>query len=286
MKRRHMMKITGAGICAAAASNRAGAAGAAGQPGIALQLYSVRHECGKDFDAALEAVAGIGCKAVEFAGYYNYSDDAAGLKKRLDDLGLAVAGTHVGARALTDPKAIEFHQTIGCKYLIVPGDGRVRHAGKSKEFAELLNKAAETLKPHGMFCGYHNHSHEFKPAGDDSRKTWWDLLAERTSDDVVLQMDVGWVVHAGCDPVAYLKKYPGRTRTAHFKPAVRRGDKDAKPIIGRDSVAWQDVITSCREAGGTEWFIVEQEQRPGNLSQLECAALSLKGLKEILAAMR
>ncbi len=285
MKRREMLRISGAGLCAAAIGNRAvGAAAAPRQPGIALQLYSVRHACAEDFDAALEAVAGIGCKAVEFAGYYKYRDDAAGLRKRLDELGLAVAGTHVGAGTLTDPKAIEFHRTIGCRRLIVPGDKRVRDAEKSKEFAELLNRAAETLKPHGMFCGYHNHTHEFAQAGDGD-KTWWDLLAERTAGDVVLQMDVGHVTRAGCDPVSYLRKYPGRTRTAHFSPAVAKGDKEAKIFIGEDSIAWREVIAACREVGGTDWFIVEQEKRPGDLTQLECAERSLNGLKAIIAGM-
>ena len=76
-----------------------------------------------------------------------------------------------------------------------------------------------------MFCGYHNHTHEFGASGDGD-KTWWDLLAERTRNEVVLQMDVGHLTRAGRDPVAYLKKYPGRTRTAHISPAVVRDGKD------------------------------------------------------------
>jgi len=281
LTRREWLKTTGMGICAAGMPGIGLCALASKQPGLALQLYSVRHACGEDFDATLEAVAKMGFQAVEFAGYYAYRDDAAGLRKRLDELGLAVAGTHVGARALTDPKTVAFHETIACTYLIVAGDGRVRDPEKSKAFAEDMNTAAAFLKPHGMFCGYHNHSHEFKPAGEDG-KTWWDLLAERTHKDVVLQMDVGWVAHAGRDPVTYLKKYPGRTRTAHFKAFVARGDKGKQPFVGEDSIAWQDVIAACREVGGTEWFIVEQEKRPGNMTQLECAERSLKGLREVM----
>jgi len=60
-------------------------------------------------------------------------------------------------------------------------------------------KAAETLKPHGMFCGYHNHTREFGKSGDGD-KTWWDLLAERTSSDVVLQMIPGPHPHRAHQP--------------------------------------------------------------------------------------
>jgi len=144
-----------------------------------------------------------------------------------------------------------------------------------------MNQAAETLKAHDMFCGYHNHPTEFQKSNAVD-KTWWDLFAERTSKDVVLQMDVGWVTHAGRDPVQYLRKYPGRTRTAHFKPAVVGADKSRKPIIGEDSVPWKGVIAACRDVGGTEWFIVEQENYLPGKTPLECSELSLKGLKNLL----
>ena len=47
---------------------------------------------------------------------------------------------------------------------------------------------------------------EFKKDGD---KTFWDLFAERTTKDVILQQDCGWTFAAGFDPVEYVKKYPG-----------------------------------------------------------------------------
>ena len=40
---------------------------------IALQLYSIRHDCEKDLPGTLKAVARMGYDGVEFAGYYGYS---------------------------------------------------------------------------------------------------------------------------------------------------------------------------------------------------------------------
>jgi sugar phosphate isomerase/epimerase len=47
-------------------------------------------------------------------------------------------------------------------------------------------------------------------------------------------------------------------------------------------VPWKKVIAACRDVGGTEWFIVEQENYLPGKTPLECSELSLKGLKNIL----
>ncbi|HUT09090.1 MAG TPA: sugar phosphate isomerase/epimerase [Thermoguttaceae bacterium] len=254
---------------------------------ISLQLYSIRGDCGKDFDKTVEGVAKMGYQGVEFAGYHKYGGDAAGLKKKLDELGLKVAGTHIGTSSFDDGRiqqTIEFHQAIGCKFLIVPGDGAFSHPENSKTLAEKFNKAAEILKPHGMYCGYHNHTAEFGTA-PDTDKTYWDLFAERTSQDVVLQQDCGWTAHAGRDPAVYVRKYPGRSKIVHFKPSVHGNTEGKKAFIGQDSVDWAEVTAACYEVGGTEWITIEQESYPDGKSPMECSEISLKGFEKILAAM-
>ena len=256
-------------------------AAARGRIPIAVQLYSVRDDCMKDFDAALEQVAGMGFAGVEFAGYYGYQGRGADLKKRLDALNLKAAGTHVGLNTLEGDalkSTIEFHQAIGCRFLIVPMDRAFVDPEKSKVLAETFNKVAERLKPLGMACGYHNHKGEFNKDGD---KTYWDLFAERTSRDVILQQDCGWTAAAGQDPVAYVRKYPGRSRTVHFKPTVLEGAVGKKAILGQDSVDWAGVYAACQSVGGTDWIVVEQETYPDNRPAMDCTRDSLEGLKKI-----
>lgn len=250
-------------------------------PAISVQLYSVRNDCAKDFDAALAEVAKMGFKGVEFAGYHKYGGKAAELRRKLDELGLKAAGTHIGTGSFRGDelkKTIEFHQTLGCKFLIVPGDGDFTNPEKSKALAETFNKTAEALKPLGMYCGYHNHTHEFTKVDDT---TYWHLFADRTVKDVVLQQDCGWSAAAGYDPVQLIKKYPGRTKITHFKPTVVNNDANKKPILGQDSVDWPAVLAACRQFGGTEWVTVEQEAYPDGKSPMECTQLSLEGLKKI-----
>jgi sugar phosphate isomerase/epimerase len=242
----------------------------------------VRGDCKTDFDAALAQVAAMGFEGVEFAGYYTYDGKASDLRKRLDALGLKSAGTHISLDTLQGDalqKTIDFHQAIGCRFLIVPGNPAFTDPEKSKALADTFNKLAETLKPLRMACGYHNHTGEFKKDGD---KTYWDLFAERTSKDVILQQDCGWTFAAGFDPVEYVKKYPGRTKTTHFKPTVREGDTAKKAILGQDAVDWRAVYKACASVGGTKWIVVEQETYPDGKPAMECTKASFEGLKALL----
>lgn len=279
--RRSFLELAGA-LPLAWAFRRHLSAFAAGVPLVALQLYSVRRDCAQNFDAALEQVAAMGFAGVEFAGYYGYADRPADLKKRLDALGLKAAGTHIRMNVLQGDalkKTIDFHQAIGCRYLVVPGDPAFTDAEKSKALADAFNELASTLKPLGMACGYHNHVGEFKKDGD---KTFWDLFAERTTPDVILQQDCGWTMAAGFDPAAYVRKYPGRTKTTHFKPTVREGDEGKKAIFGQDSVDWKAVYEACTSVGGTEVIVLEQEVYPDGRTPMDCTRESLAGLKQIL----
>ncbi|HWI56856.1 MAG TPA: sugar phosphate isomerase/epimerase, partial [Bacillota bacterium] len=195
---------------------------------ISVQLYSVRGECAKDFDAALAEVAKMGFAGVEFAGYHKYDGKAKELRQKLDELNLKAAATHIGTGSFRGDalkRTIEFHQIIGCKFLMVPGDKDFTDPEKSKALAETFNKTAQVLKPLGMYCGYHNHTHEFTKDGD---KTFWELFADRTNKDVVLQQDCGWTAAAGYNPVELIKRYAGRTKVTHFKPTVTDKDKADK----------------------------------------------------------
>jgi sugar phosphate isomerase/epimerase len=253
----------------------------ASRPRISVQLYSVRDDCAKDFDTALAQLAQMGFAGVEFAGYHKYSGKAQELRQKLDELKLVAAGTHLGISSFRGDelkRTIEFHQLLGCRFLMVPGDKDFTDPEKSKALAETFNQTAAVLKPLGMFCGYHNHKSEFKKDGD---KTYWDLFAERTSTDVVLQQDCGWTAAAGLDPAALVRRYPGRTKIPHFKPTVVNDEPGKKAILGQDSVNWAAVLAACREVGGTEWVTIEQEIYPDGKSPMACTELSLAGLKKI-----
>jgi sugar phosphate isomerase/epimerase len=243
---------------------------------IGLQLYAVRDQCAKDLAGTVKKVAQLGYEGVEFAGYYDWT--AKDLKRLLDDNGLECCGTHTGLDTLLGDelqKTVEFHKTLDNPFLIVPGlPGNRRDSVDAwLKTAELFNEIAERLAPYKMYCGYHNHTVEFQPMDG---KVPWDLFFGNTRDDVVMQLDVGNGMHGGADPVAILKRYPGRARTVHAKPF---STTNPAAVIGRDEAPWPEIIELCRTVAGTEWTIVEQERY--ETSSLDSVAGCLEGLKRL-----
>jgi sugar phosphate isomerase/epimerase len=241
---------------------------------IALQLFSVRDDCARDLSGTLAAVAKMGYQGVEFAGYHGRS--AAELRKMLDDLGLKVAGTHIGLDTLLGDeleRTIEFNRRIGNRFLIVPGLAEERRNSRLAwlETAKIFNDIGEDLEPHDMWTGYHNHHIEVAPMDGELP---WDTFFGNTDDRVVMQMDTGNALVGGADPVPFLERYPGRAITVHLKEHSKTNDK---ALIGEGEIRWADVFKLCETTGGTRWYIVEQESYA--YSPLECAERCLKSLR-------
>lgn len=244
---------------------------------IALQLYSVRTECAKDFGATIAAVAQMGYQGVEFAGYYDTS--AAELRNILDDNGLKIAGTHTALDTVSPENlaaTIEYNQIIGNQNLIIPWLNAADYATKDSwlKLADRFNELAEKLKIHNMRIGYHNHDFEFKPVDGEMP---WDILAQATEKDVILQLDTANAIHGGADPLVYLKKYADRAVTIHIKEASHTKEKF---YLGEGDVPWPEVVKTCQESGVTEWYIIEEEK--DFCEPLECVKTTLANFKKYL----
>ncbi len=123
-----------------------------------------------------------------------------------------------------------------------------------------------------MRVGYHAHGHDFKKLNGQSA---WNILFENTNKDVVMQMDLGNCLEAGDDPIAILKKFPGRAATIHLKEF---GGPDTA-VLGEGDVDWKQVFQICETTGGTEWYIVEHERGAGD--PLDNVKRCLQNLKKM-----
>jgi sugar phosphate isomerase/epimerase len=256
IRRRELLRMGAAGAAAAWAATRTKLGFSAGKVPIGVQLYSVRKDCEKDLPGTLKALKGFGYEAVEFAGYYGRT--AADMRTLLDDHGLKCCGTHTDLDTLEGDalaKTVEYNQAIGNKFLIVPWipEERRKTAADWKKLAAQFDALADKVAPHGMRVGYHNHNFEFTPIDGT---TPWDLFFGGTKKSVVMQVDTGNCIEGGGDPLAVLKKYPGRAATLHVKE-YSKTKPDA--FVGDGDIAWKGVFAAC-EAGGTQWYIVEYEQ--------------------------
>lgn len=239
---------------------------------IGVQLYSVRNELKTDFVGVIQQIGKMGYQGVEFAGYYGWEKKPQELRKLLDDNGLKCCGTHTGLGTLEGDnlkKTIELHKILGNKFLICPGmNGKT--ADGWKDLAKKFNEFAAKAKGEGMYVGYHAHGGDFKKFDG---KTAWEIFFDNTGPDVCHQIDTDNSMGGGGDPVALIKKYPGRSRTVH----VKEHGAGAAPI-GQGKVDWKGVLEACETVGGTEWYIVEHES---GKTPLESIKACLEGMHKL-----
>ena len=246
---------------------------------IALQLFSVRGEVSRDLPSTLKSVSEIGYVGAEPWGYSGDLLEWMGwepkpLRALFDDNNLKCCGMHLSTSALLGDnleRTIELNQELGNRFLIVAADSqRMSGLDTIMELADILNNTAAKLKPLGMHTGYHAHPFDFVYFGDE---TAWDILFSNTGDDVVMQMDIGNCASGDGDPIAILKKFPGRALSVHLKDYG--GGPDS--VIGEGKADWEEIFRLCDTLHKPEWYVVEEGGQNG--LGYDVSARSLKALK-------
>lgn len=219
---------------------------------IGLQLYSIKEISEKDFFGAIKLTAGIGYDGIEFAGYFD--TPAKELKKVLNDNGIAACGTHTGFESLDNDfnKTVEYNLEIDNKYIVIPWIPSEMCNSRDSwlRTAEKMNILNEKLNKQGINLGYHNHAFEFEKFGNSYG---YDILAENTSSEMLLEIDTFWVEYAGLNVVEYVNKYKNRLDLIHIKDM---NDNRVSTEIGSGNM---DFVSIIKAADKTDWFIVEQE---------------------------
>ena len=234
---------------------------------IGIELYAVRTELQKDLPNTLRTVRGQGYQVVEFyAPYLDWTIPyAKSVRTMLDDLGLRCYSTHNGLPSLlpgdAQVKAIEINQVLGARHIVLSHPGiDTGTVDEWKALAAKLAAASETLRPHGLMAGMHNHDAEWAKLADGQRVM--ELIASNTPADFVLQLDVGTCVKAGADPVAWINAHPGRIRSAHLKdwaPGTEAQEKSYRVLFGEGAAPWKQILTALETTGGVEFYLMEQE---------------------------
>lgn len=274
VSRRSFLALSGAAPLAFGASQGGGVP-------VGLELYSVRDELTKDLMGTVRAVAQMGYPVVEFySPYYEWTADyAKQVRKLMDDLGVRCLSTHNSRNALSAeslPKAIELNQIIGSKYIVMASPGRISDIDGYKTVAEELTRAEEKLSSVGLHAGYHNHGAEFTELAGTMPM---EVLAANTPAGVMLQLDVGTCVEAGKDPVAWIRKNPGRIQCVHCKDWGKQGGY--RVLFGEGDAPWKEIFAAAESAGGVEFYLIEQEE--STLPQLEAAERCLANWKKMRA---
>lgn len=243
---------------------------------LALQLYTVRHECAADFPAALERTASLGFEGVELHDLHGHP--AAGVRSLLDAYGLVACARHVGLDTVEgDLGALADElRMLGTDRAVVAWIEPPRTAAEADVAAERLRAASERVARVGLRLGFHNHAGEVETL-EDGRALLDRLLAD---DGPFLELDLGWAWYAGADPLALLERARGRVPLAHVKDLRRNGGPVHVPL-GDGSVTYTGLPDVAARAG-VEWLVVEQDETQG--AAFDAVARSLSRLRAMVEA--
>ena len=245
---------------------------------IGLQLYSVREMLAKDYEGTLKQVAALGYQEVEAAGFYDHT--AAQVQSAMQAAGLRCVSAHYSCADLSGDfdKILEFNNALGVHYIICSFPGfkdpsrvkRMSFPAQVEAFtmddyrwnADQFNHFGEKVKAAGMKFGYHNHTMEFSKK--DGVVPFDELLRLTDPKLVTIEMDCGWVVVGGADPVDYLRRYPSRISMLHVKD-FKHSDKPASVTapppaaqLGEGTLDYRPVFEAAKKAKIAHYF-VEQE---------------------------
>ena len=256
---------------------------------LAVQMFTLREHTGSASELAqsLKRVSDIGYQAVQLSavkcmGGENPPVSAKEARRMLDDNGLKCIATHRSLDSLlnnTDAE-IEFHKTLSCDYTAIGGiSGDRQTAAGYRDFLKTTAPMIEKLKAAGIRFGHHNHSKEFIKTEEGNWPA--DILIDEGGSDLMLELDLYWVEHAGLNCVRLLERCHDRVPVIHLKDkAVVPEDGPVMAPIGEGNMDWDHIIPACEEAG-VQWYAVEQDvcrRDPFDCLKSSFEYLSAKGL--------
>lgn len=234
---------------------------------IAAQLYTVRDFCTSATALAETAkkLRAIGYEAAQVSGV---SGDipAAEIKKILSDEGIKICATHESGDLIrNNPLAVvERLKTLDVVHTAYPYPSGVNFADAAAVNAMIsdLDAAGAVLRENGCVLSYHNHAIEFIKIGDE---VLMDYIARATSpENLKFELDTYWVQFGGADPVEWCRKAAGRMPVLHCKDySFETDNKPHFAEIGYGNLNFPAIVAAA-DAGGCEWFVVEQDSCPGD----------------------
>jgi sugar phosphate isomerase/epimerase len=243
---------------------------------LGIQLYSVRQQMAVDLDDALAAVSAAGYTEVEAAALPQKS--AAEIRSALDKAGLRCVSAH---HPFSDLHAhfdeiIAYDKQLGVRFIICSSPGHPNPAtvgtpGGRAPFtlddweynAAQFNEMGERTAAVGIRFGYHNHVPEF--AMTDGKIPYMELLRLTDPKKVTFELDCGWAVVAGMNPVEIMKDHPHRISMLHVKdfklPTNSLPDiHDAKVTeMGLGNIDYHPIFAEAAKSQHIQHAFVEQE---------------------------
>ena len=225
---------------------------------VGIQLYTFRKEMLADAAGTLKQLAVLGIKQIESAGSdkgYYYGLKPQEMKQICTDNGMKLSSGHIHLDGKWQ-QTIEDAVASGQEYLICSSmPSPEQTVDNYKKTAAAFNKAGEDCKKANIKFGYHNHDFEFEK---ENGQVLYDVLLNNTDAALVhMELDLGWVIMTGNDPLTYFKNHPGRFPLWHLKDMDP--NKKHSTEFGKGSLNIKEILQQSK-LSGMKYFYVEQEE--------------------------
>jgi len=255
------------------------------QTNIGLQLYTFRNQFKTDVPGTLQKIGEMGIRQIEGGGTYGMPMTTFKQLLAKNKLTTISVGADFNQLDSNVQAVVTNAKAFGAKYVMcawVPHKTSFTVEDANKAIA-VFNKAGKVLKENGIDFCYHAHGYEFGPY---EKGTMFDYMAGRMNPAYAnFEMDVFWVKQPGQDPVALLKKYPGRFPLMHLKdrrPGTPdsqdgRADDETNVVLGKGDVGIAAIMKLAKKYG-VKYFFIEDES-PHSMEQVPQSLKFLKSLK-------
>jgi len=261
-----------------------------GKP-VGIQLWMVNDTFRRDPAGTLHQLAKIGFKEVEVVNFAGMQPNQ--FRRLIDDAGLRCPSAHLHVDMDNFGKAFDEAHALGATYVVAGSlveqvskaiatqlDGNASMSREeAKRTVDVANRIGEGARRAGLQFALHNHVREFGDLGNG--EVSYDIVWRETDPALVhFELDCGWMVFAGRNPVDYFKKYPGRIPLIHIKDFQPRKNRSNAPMseaigaeLGRGMVDYRPIFAAAK-AAGTKHYFAEQEGPFSRMSQLEAAQVA------------
>ncbi len=282
--RRDFLRLSALGTAAGCTRSLSAAAPSAStQLLYGVQLYTVRKEAATDLPGVLRALRQIGFTQIELHPLA-FTQPAATLRQIVADAGLTAPATHMSAADLDN--RLDYARQLGVSYIVTMlPNPRPVSLDDYRAVATRFNQWGATVRAQGMQLAFLCHGHEFLPQDNSSG---FDQLMQNTDPALVkLEVDIYWLVQAGIDPAALLRKYRDRVRLLHLKDRIAgaatsyANDTTAEHFteLGKGSIPWPALLKQAREQDIPYAFLDQDKTEMPVLESLEQSFTYLQTLK-------
>lgn len=246
---------------------------------LGLQLYSLREQLAQDYAGTLRQIAALGYREVEAAGFFQHTP--AQVQQAMRAAGLHCVGAHYSMHDLQQQmdSILPFCKAVGVRYIVCSfpwfkSPARLKDTSFRTQVqsftledwrwnAEQFNRLGAKVRATGMRFAYHNHTMEFAP--QHGVVPYEELMRLTDPELVTMEMDCGWVIVGGGNPIAYLRRYPTRITLLHVKDFKKTNhpasvaDPPPAAELGQGTVDYRPIFAVAKKAGHVRHMYVEQE---------------------------